>query len=128
MKVAIPTRGSEVDSHFGHCELYTIFTLNEDNQVSNKETLPSPAGCGCKSDIAAVLQQKGVSVMLAGNMGLGAFNVLNYHGIQVYRGCTGDINKLVENFAQGSITDSNESCSNHDHHHGENNHGYVCNH
>lgn len=127
MKVAIPTRGTEVDSHFGHCELYTIFTLTEDHQVSNKEILPSPQGCGCKSDIAAVLRQKGVSIMLAGNMGMGAFNVLNSHGIQVYRGCSGDIHKLVEDFACGNVTDSNQSCSNHDHQHGDN-HGHVCNH
>lgn len=130
MKIAVPTRGTEVDEHFGHCETYTIFTLNENNEVTQKEILPSPNGCGCKSDIAGVLQQKGVSIMLAGNMGMGAYNVLNYHGIRVYRGCTGDIHKLVEDFAGEKITDSNVSCSNHEHSHGMNGHGHghVCKH
>jgi predicted Fe-Mo cluster-binding NifX family protein len=126
MKVAVPTRGNEVDSHFGHCEVYTIFSLDENRQVSQKETLPSPQGCGCKSNIAGVLQQKGVSIMLAGNMGMGAYNVLNNHGIRVYRGCSGDINRVVDDFLNGKIIDSNESCSNHDHHHNGN--GHVCNH
>jgi predicted Fe-Mo cluster-binding NifX family protein len=125
MKIAVPTRGNEVDSHFGHCEVYTIFSLDENKQVIQKEILPSPQGCGCKSDIAGVLQQKGVSIMLAGNMGLGAYNILNYHGIKVYRGCSGDINRVVYDFVNGNISDSNESCSNHDHH-GHN--GHACNH
>lgn len=127
MKIAVPTKGNVVDSHFGHCELYTIFTLGEDNRISRREVLPSPQGCGCKSNIAGVLQQKGVSIMLAGNMGMGAYNILNYHGIRVYRGCSGDINKLVDDYAKGRINDSNESCHNHDHHHGDGN-GHVCNH
>jgi predicted Fe-Mo cluster-binding NifX family protein len=115
-----------VDSHFGHCELYTIFTL-ENNQINHNEILPSPQGCGCKSDIAGVLQQMGVTIMLAGNMGGGAYNILNYHGIRVYRGCSGDINKVVEDFAEGRIVDSNESCSNHNYHNSSG-HGHVCNH
>jgi len=127
MKVAVPTRGNSVDSHFGHCEQYTIFTLDTDKKISSREILPSPVGCGCKSDIASVLQQKGVSVMLAGNMGGGAYNILNYHGIKVIRGCSGDITKVVEDYALGRISDSEESCHAHEHHqHGE--HGSSCNH
>jgi predicted Fe-Mo cluster-binding NifX family protein len=125
MKIAVPTRGSEVDDHFGHCEVYTIFTLDEKRQILHDEKLPSPQGCGCKSNIAAILKQKGVSVMLAGNMGMGAWNVLNSYGIDVYRGCTGDVRKLAENFAAGNITDSNISCKNHDHHEGGD---HICNH
>jgi len=64
MKIAIPTRNNIVDDHFGHCEYYTIFTI-DDKKVINQEILPSPAGCGCKSNIGAILQQKGVNVMLA---------------------------------------------------------------
>ena len=67
MKIAIPTREGAVDDHFGHCDHYTIFTI-ENNILSTKETLPSPQGCGCKSNIAYDLQKMGVTVMLAGNM------------------------------------------------------------
>ena len=83
MKIAIPTRDNMVDSHFGHCESYTIYTIDDNREITGKESLPSPQGCGCKSNIASVLQQMGVTVMLAGNMGDGAFNVLNLHGINV---------------------------------------------
>ena len=85
MKIAVPTAGNVVDDHFGHCQFYTIFTI-DNNSVINKEILPSPQGCGCKSNIASVLSEMGVKYMLAGNMGQGALNVLNSNGIEVLRG------------------------------------------
>jgi len=126
MKVAVPTRADVVDDHFGHCEAYTIFTLDENGQIKDFELMPSPQGCGCKSNIASILQQNGVGIMLAGSMGVGALNTLNLHGIEVYRGCSGDIHQVVKDFAQGKIRDSKESCRNHQHH-GEGV-GHQCNH
>jgi len=124
MKVAIPTRGNVVDDHFGHCEAYTVFTVNENKKIEKTEILPSPQGCGCKSNIGAILQQTGVKVMLAGNMGNGALNVLNSYGIEVYRGCTGDVKQVAEAFLQGRINDSGEGC----HHHEEHGEEHQCNH
>jgi len=33
-KIALPTRNGAVDDHFGHCECYTIFTLDADAAAS----------------------------------------------------------------------------------------------
>ena len=117
MKIAVPTREKNVDEHFGHCELYTVFTVDENNAITRSENVPSPEGCGCKSDIAAILQRMGVSVMLAGNMGAGAVNVLERHGIDVYRGCSGDVMDIAQAYLSGNITDSGVSCAHHEHHH-----------
>ncbi len=117
MKIAVPTRENNVDSHFGHCEFYTIYSI-EKNKVVEKEVLESPQGCGCKSNIASVLQQKGVKQMLAGNMGAGALSKLNAFGIDVVRGCDGNVDNLVEKYLNGEIKDSGESCEHHHHHHG----------
>lgn len=116
MKVAVPTRGNLVDDHFGHCEVYTIFTADANWKIEKTEIIPSPQGCGCKSNIAATLKEMGVSAMLAGNMGGGALNVLNNHGIDVYRGCSGDVRIVAEAFLQGKISDSGEGCKSHEHH------------
>ena len=124
MKVAIPTKGNLVDDHFGHCEEYTVYTVDSNNSIEKTETLPSPQGCGCKSNIAAILREKEVSVMLAGNMGNGALSVLNNHGIKVYRGCSGDVRQLTESFLQGKVGDSGEGCQ----HHGVDGEEHVCNH
>ena len=116
MKLAVPTRGNLVDDHFGHCEAYTIFTIDSNNSIEASEMLPSSQGCGCKSNIASVLQQMGVTVMLSGNMGNGALNVLNSHGIDVFRGCSGDVRHLAERYLKGEIGDSGLGCKSHELH------------
>ena len=113
MKIAVPTKGGVVDNHFGHCDHYTIFTIN-DGEVKMKEILPSPLGCGCKSGVVLVLRQKGVQVMLAGNMGEGAKNVLENHDIKVVRGCSGNIDELVKAYLAGNVCDNGEACSHHE--------------
>ena len=113
MKIAVPTRGGVVDNHFGHCDHYTIFTVN-DGEVKMKEILPSPQGCGCKSGVVFVLRQKGVQVMLAGNIGEGAKNVLESNEIKVIGGCSGDIDKLVSDYLAGNVVDNGEICNHHD--------------
>ena len=128
MKIAIPTRGNKVDDHFGHCETYTVFTVNPDKTIASMETMQAPAGCGCKSNIGAVLKEKGVTVLLAGNMGAGAFNVLHSYGIAVFRGNSGDVKGLIDTFLQGGVTDSGIGCASHDNHHGDGGDGHVCDH
>lgn len=62
MKIAIPTRDCRIDDHFGHCDHYTIYTI-ENKTIAVREELPSPQGCGCKSGIAADLQRLGVTAL-----------------------------------------------------------------
>ena len=114
MKIAIPTRANVVDDHFGHCEYYTIFTVNEEKNIMKTETLAAPQGCGCKSNIASVLREKGVTVLLAGNMGDGALNVLNNQGIKVFRGCKGDVRVLADSYLKGFVLDSGIGCHHHE--------------
>ena len=113
MKIAVPTKDGRVDDHFGHCDHYTIFTI-DDNKIVESVTMPSPQGCGCKSGIAADLQAAGVEVMLAGSMGMGALNKLAAHDIKVVRGCGGDVVALVNAYLAGDIDDSGVSCSAHE--------------
>lgn len=121
MKVAVPTQGNMVDEHFGHCEYYTVFTV-ENNEIVKSEIMESPQTCGCKSGIAPILAEKGITVMLAGGIGMGAINVLNSVGIDVVRGCSGNVNEVASNWLNGKINDSGETCS---HHHND---GHQCNH
>lgn len=127
MKIAVPTRNNQVDDHFGHCDHYTIFTV-ENNQITGSEQLPSTQGCGCKSGIAADLQKIGVEVMLAGNMGEGAKNKLEAHNIKVVRGCSGSVQTLIEDYLTGSVNDSGKGCEGHDGEHqcGNHKHEHKC--
>ena len=115
MKIALPSRNNLIDDHFGHCEYFTVFTVNDEKEITTAETIASPAGCGCKSNIAQVLAEMGVNYMLAGNMGDGAVRVLNNSDIEVVRGCSGDVKVVAQNWLAGSITDSGDSCHEHEH-------------
>ncbi len=114
MKIALPTREGHIDSHFGHCEYYTIVEVNEARQVVAQEVLPAPQGCGCKSNIAYTLAEMGVSLMLAGNMGQGAVNVLSSQRIEVLRGCNGPVEAVVAQWLAGQLVDQSVACDHHD--------------
>ena len=102
-----------MDDHFGHCDHYTIFTIEEGTIVATS-TLPAPQGCGCKSGIAGVLAEMGVEVMLAGNMGQGAKNVLERHSIRVVRGCSGSVEVLAQTYLRGFVFDNGQACDHHE--------------
>lgn len=121
MKIALPSSGDMVDAHFGHCEYFTVITVDDQKNIVNQEIIQPPAGCGCKSNIVEILANMGVKVMLAGNMGAGAVNVLMSHGINVIRGCSGSVRDVVSEWLSGSLNDSGLACSAHEgcgeHHH-----------
>lgn len=114
MKIALPSRQDQIDSHFGHCEYFTVFTT-DDRDILSQEVVASPAGCGCKSNITVILADMGVKLMLAGNMGDGAVNALNCAGIDVVRGCSGNVKEVALAWLAGSVTDSGDSCHEHEH-------------
>jgi predicted Fe-Mo cluster-binding NifX family protein len=126
MKIAVPvTSENQIDSHFGHCESYGVFTISEKKEITSIESVKSPQGCGCKSDIASILASDGVSIMLAGGIGGGAINVLNNSGIEVIRGCSGNALEVVKQYLAGLVEDSGSSCHQHESHRQD---GHQCSH
>jgi len=115
MKIALPSYQNQIDEHFGHCEYFTVFTIDDQKKILSEEKISSPAGCGCKSDIASILAQMGVRYMLAGNMGQGAVNILGNNGIQVLRGCSGNVKEVAESWLAGNLQDSGLACAQHEH-------------
>lgn len=114
MKIALPTQKNSIDSHFGHCEKFTVYTVNDNKEITAVEDVPSPSGCGCKTNIAGTLAAMGVTVLLAGNMGEGAVNVLQASGISVVRGCSGDTKQAVLDYLAGKIVDNLIVCREHE--------------
>lgn len=123
-KIAVPVNSSnQLEDHFGQCEYYQIYTISDQNEILEIDTLESEQGCGCKSNIASVLAEHGVSLMLAGGIGNGAINVLNKCNIEVVRGCSGYTENIVKQYLEGKVIDSGESCAHHEH-----DHSHQCNH
>ncbi|NJB69330.1 putative Fe-Mo cluster-binding NifX family protein [Desulfobaculum xiamenense] len=119
MKIAFPTKtvngGAVVDSHFGHCEYFTVVTIDDATRCEvARVRMDAPEGCGCKSNVAELLAADGVSVMLAGNMGQGAVDRLAGVGVQVIRGCDGGIDDILLRWLAGEVEDNAEICAHHD--------------
>lgn len=105
-----------VDHHFGHCDHYTVYEVDNQNQIVSSSTLASPDGCGCRSNIANEMQAMGITLMLAGNIGLGAVNKLSSCGIEVVKGCEGDVEQLLKDYLAGNVKDNPQMCDHHECH------------
>ncbi len=121
LKIAAPVDNGSISEHFGHSENFTIFTISPEKSIESTEPVIAD-GCGCHSGIAETLAEKGVSVMLAGNIGAGAINHLSQSGINVVRGCYGQADKMVIEYLKGTLMDNEQTCTNHEgcHDHQEN--------
>jgi len=113
IKVAVPSRGDLVDEHFGHCESFSIFTVNDNKEITEEPRLTPPPACGCKSNLIPTLVGMGVSVLVAGGMGQGAVTFLNQQGIKVVRGATGHTKDAVRAWLDGRLQDNDEVCHAH---------------
>ncbi|MCF0206306.1 MAG: dinitrogenase iron-molybdenum cofactor biosynthesis protein [Bacteroidales bacterium] len=113
--VVIPTRdGGFVDEHFGHCEYFTLYKVDDEKKtILSKERLDSPEGCGCKSNIIHTFLEKEVDVMLAGGIGGGAVAMLESSGIGVFNGCCGNTDEVVMQFLNGQVCSQGACCSAH---------------
>ena len=115
MIIAVPEKDGKIDGHFGHCDHYRLFAVDEKKKaVISEELLPSPSGCGCKSNIGPILNSKGVSHMLAGSIGQGAINALGANGIAVVAGCSGDTRAVVNAWLDGTLSADGTPCDHHD--------------
>ncbi|MFB6342910.1 NifB/NifX family molybdenum-iron cluster-binding protein [Saccharicrinis sp. FJH62] len=128
MKIAVPTRGEKIDDHFGQCNFFSVYEII-DGKIESKTQMDSPQGCGCKSNLTQLLNEQGVTKMLAGNMGDGALNKLTNAGIEVIRGCKGNPDEVMKAYLAGFLIDSGIGCESHLHHHEHgHNHEHSCNH
>ena len=119
MKIAIPANGNKVEGHFGKCNNYAIVSISDDNIIESISDFDASDKCGCKSNIAETFVEMGIKTMLAGNMGRGAVDSISSKGIEVVRGCKGNIAEVVNEYLKDNITDSGVFCLTHDHHHSD---------
>ena len=110
-RIAVPTSqpggmDSALGAHFGHCECYTVVDV-EDGKVAKVGTLPSVPHVqgGCMAPVNH-LSQNGVTVLLAGGMGMRPLMGFNQMGISVYfAGNQPTVGMAVQAFCQGKLVE-----------------------
>lgn len=110
MKYALPVSGGSTSAHFGHCEQFALFDVDEQTkEIAGKELLASPAHE--PGLLPKWLAEKGVSVILAGGMGPRAQEIFQQNGITVVLGVT-EINpeKAVLDYISGTLATGENIC------------------
>jgi predicted Fe-Mo cluster-binding NifX family protein len=119
---AIPTIGGQLCPHFGRCDSFAIVET-EDNKVINETFVNPPVHE--PGSYPRFLASQGVSVIIAGGMGMNAQQLFIQNNIEVCMGVNSDSpTKLVEEYLSAKLTTGENLCDggDHHHHHGENYH------
>jgi predicted Fe-Mo cluster-binding NifX family protein len=110
MKIAIPTVNEQLARHFGHCQEFTIFDVDEDtgSVEGSTKTDPPPHEPGV---LPRWLHQQGVDVVLAGGMGRRAQGLFEENDIEVVVGARPeDPEKIVKDYLSGRLVTGDNPC------------------
>ena len=110
MKFAVPVTGGMVSSHFGHCEQFAFFDVDEQNkQIVRKELVASP---GHQPGLLPEwLAEQGVSLVIAGGMGSCAQDLFQQNRIGVITGILeSDPEKGVMSYLNGVLATGDNTC------------------
>jgi len=111
MKIAVSATGpgldAEVDPRFGRCQYFIIV----DPDTMQFESMPNPnvmtaGGAGIAT--AQMIANSGVQVVLTGNCGPNAYQVLSAAGIQVITGVSGKIQDAIQGYKSGQFQASSQ--------------------
>ena len=110
MKYAIPVSGGVVSPHFGHCEHFAMFEVDEKSGVvTGKENIPSPEHQ--PGLLPGWLAERGVSVVIAGGMGPRALQLFEQNSIDVVIGAMeNDPDKAVAKHIDGTLSTGDNVC------------------
>jgi predicted Fe-Mo cluster-binding NifX family protein len=106
MKVAVSaidnSLDSQIDQRFGRCRYFLIIDPEtmELEAVSNKGASAS-GGAGIQA--AQTVANKGVGVLITGDIGPNAFQTLSSAGIKVITGASGTVKEALERYKSGSL-------------------------
>ncbi|MCJ2512502.1 MAG: NifB/NifX family molybdenum-iron cluster-binding protein [Candidatus Thermoplasmatota archaeon] len=109
MKVAISSTGTEWDSpldpRFGRCEYFFVV----DTDTKEAETVKNPGASaygGSGVSASQFVQDKGVDVVITGNVGPNAHRVLDAAGIRVIVGASGTVKRALDDLGKGLLKET----------------------
>ena len=108
MKIAIPLTGGKLSPHFGHCEEFGIYEI-EDGRVVKSEKMTPPAHE--PGVLPNWLHEMGVNVVIGGGMGNRAQDLFHQNCIDVYYGVTiSDPDTVVKTYLAGDLESGVNLC------------------
>jgi predicted Fe-Mo cluster-binding NifX family protein len=99
--------GATVSQHFGHTPEFLIVTIN-DGKIVSREVYQSP---GHEPGLLPrIMQQFGVTHVIAGGLGNKAREMFNERNITVISGVTGSIDDAVRALVEGRLVSGKNLC------------------
>lgn len=112
MKIAIAKEGNYVSGHFGHCEGFEIYEI-ENGKVNNHVFQENP---GHRPGFLPVfLSEKGVNTIISGGMGATAQELFNENNISVIVGAQGSIEDTIQKYLKNELESTGSVCEEHVH-------------
>jgi len=112
MNIAVTATGadltSEVDPRFGRCE-YILIVDPETMQFEALENTGLAASGGAGVATGQLVSGKGVNVILTGNCGPNAYQVLTAAGIEIVTGVSGTVRDAVMLYQAGKLQPSSQA-------------------
>ena len=112
MKIAVASEKGMVTQHFGHCESFNIFRV-ENKKIHENESIPNPGHR--PGFLPGFLHGIGVHVIIAGGMGGAAIDLFNEKGMEVITGAEGSATDVVNRYLDGSLKSTGTVCHEHQH-------------
>jgi len=114
MRLAIARTGNEASQHFGHCDNFMIYDI-EDNKIVNQSILQNPGHV--PGALPPFLHEHGVKVVIAGGMGERAREIFTANDIQTITGLNGSVEEVLNAYLSNTLEASNETCDHEGHDH-----------
>jgi len=112
--IAIPMENGVLCAHFGHCEYFSIITVENDQITDIKEQTPPVHEPGVYPRWVAAF---GVTDVIAGGMGQKAINLFAQQNINAFVGAPQkDAKTIVEDFIADKLTLTANYCNHDDKH------------
>lgn len=113
MKIAVATEGSQVSRHFGRCERYLAYDI-EDEEVVNKTEIEHPGHR--PGFLPRYLSKKEVDLLITGGIGPRAIDMFNSLGINVMSGVQGNVDDIIQRYLEDELEGKVEPCEEHKSH------------
>ena len=107
--VAIPVVGNKLSPHFGHCEYFSIYQIEDDQKIITKIDLtPPPHAPGV---LPQWLKENNVNTIIAGGMGQRAKNLFAQNNIDVVVGAPSkDPQIIIEEYLNQTLVLGQNQC------------------
>ncbi len=112
MKVALAVDNNMITEHFGHCEYFVVYEI-EDKNVKGSEIIKNPPHE--RGFLPKFLKENNIDVIITGNMGKMAVNNLKTLNIECYLGVKGQLVDVLNSYLEGTLESNEEICTQHMH-------------